>query len=152
MATRALVTGVTGQDGAYLVKLLLDKGYQVYGTYLRTSTPNFWRLDARGVTERITRLHAAASPLYPPLRLQCVNAHAALPGNDRADFIARRRLLSELKPDRRAFQAAVRGFSRPRDFAPGPYLNGARGWHASVSRTAERTRPSLSCTTGTPTQ
>jgi len=42
---RALITGVTGQDGAYLAKFLLDKGYQVFGTYRRLSTPNFWRLQ-----------------------------------------------------------------------------------------------------------
>lgn len=42
---RALITGITGQDGAYLAKFLLDKGYQVFGTYRRTSTPNFWRLS-----------------------------------------------------------------------------------------------------------
>lgn len=41
----ALITGVTGQDGAYLSKLLLDKGYEVWGTYRRLSTPNFWRLQ-----------------------------------------------------------------------------------------------------------
>lgn len=41
----ALITGITGQDGPYLAKLLLDKGYEVYGTYRRLSTPNFWRLE-----------------------------------------------------------------------------------------------------------
>ena len=40
----AVVTGVTGQDGAYLARLLLDKGYRVYGTFRRTSSVNFWRL------------------------------------------------------------------------------------------------------------
>ena len=42
---RALITGVTGQDGAYLAKFLLEKGYEVYGTYRRISSPNFWRLQ-----------------------------------------------------------------------------------------------------------
>lgn len=42
---KALVTGVTGQDGAYLSQFLLEKGYEVYGAYRRTSSPNFWRLD-----------------------------------------------------------------------------------------------------------
>jgi len=41
----ALITGITGQDGAYLAKFLLKKGYEVYGTYRRLSTPNFWRLQ-----------------------------------------------------------------------------------------------------------
>lgn len=47
----AIVTGITGQDGAYLTKLLLENGYTVYGTYRRTSSVNFWRLDELGVTK-----------------------------------------------------------------------------------------------------
>ena len=46
---KAIVTGVTGQDGAYLTQLLLEKGYTVYGTYRRTSSVNFWRLEELGV-------------------------------------------------------------------------------------------------------
>jgi len=53
MAKRALVTGVTGQDGAYLVKMLLDRNYEVFGTYRRVSTPNFWRLQFLDVLEKI---------------------------------------------------------------------------------------------------
>lgn len=45
----AVVTGITGQDGAYLAELLLDKGYTVYGTYRRTSSVNFWRIDELGI-------------------------------------------------------------------------------------------------------
>ncbi len=45
----ALITGITGQDGAYLTELLLAKGYTVYGTYRRTSSVNFWRIDELGV-------------------------------------------------------------------------------------------------------
>ncbi len=41
----AFITGITGQDGAYLAKYLLEKGYKVYGGFRRTSTPNFWRLE-----------------------------------------------------------------------------------------------------------
>lgn len=41
---KAIVTGITGQDGAYLAQLLLDKGYKVYGTHRRTSSINFWRI------------------------------------------------------------------------------------------------------------
>ena len=47
----ALVTGVTGQDGAYLAQLLLDKNYTVYGTYRRTSSVNFWRTDELGISK-----------------------------------------------------------------------------------------------------
>src|SRR5574343_1090694 len=46
---RALITGITGQDGAYLAQLLLEKGYQVYGTYRRTSSVNFWRIEELGI-------------------------------------------------------------------------------------------------------
>ena len=46
---RAVITGVTGQDGAYLTELLLAKGYDVYGAYRRTSSVNFWRLDELGI-------------------------------------------------------------------------------------------------------
>ena len=41
----AVVTGITGQDGAYLAQLLLQKGYKVYGTYRRASSVNFWRIE-----------------------------------------------------------------------------------------------------------
>ena len=49
MTRKALVTGVTGQDGAYLTELLLSKGYEVFGAYRRTSSVNFWRLEELGV-------------------------------------------------------------------------------------------------------
>ncbi|WP_208443677.1 GDP-mannose 4,6-dehydratase [Pantoea agglomerans] len=45
----AIITGVTGQDGAYLAELLLDKGYTVFGTYRRTSSVNFWRIEELGI-------------------------------------------------------------------------------------------------------
>ena len=48
---KAIITGVTGQDGAYLAELLLSKGYEVYGTYRRTSSVNFWRLEEVGVRD-----------------------------------------------------------------------------------------------------
>jgi GDPmannose 4,6-dehydratase len=54
----ALITGVTGQDGAYLAQLLLDKGYVVYGTYRRVSTPNFWRLQYLNIFERVKLISA----------------------------------------------------------------------------------------------
>jgi GDPmannose 4,6-dehydratase len=46
----ALITGITGQDAAYLAELLLEKGYKVYGTYRRTSTVNFWRIEELGIS------------------------------------------------------------------------------------------------------
>jgi GDPmannose 4,6-dehydratase len=49
MMKKALITGITGQDGAYLAQLLLDKGYFVYGAYRRTSSQNFWRIRDLGI-------------------------------------------------------------------------------------------------------
>lgn len=46
---RAIVTGITGQDGAYLAQLLLEKGYKVFGTFRRTSSVNFWRIEELGI-------------------------------------------------------------------------------------------------------
>ena len=45
----AVVTGITGQDGAYLAQLLLERGYKVFGTYRRTSSVNFWRIEELGI-------------------------------------------------------------------------------------------------------
>src|SRR3954466_3854502 len=45
MAKTALITGITGQDGAYLAAHLLDLGYRVVGAFRRTSSANFWRLE-----------------------------------------------------------------------------------------------------------
>ena len=47
----AILTGITGQDGAYLAELLLEKGYTVYGTYRRTSSVNFWRIEELGIQD-----------------------------------------------------------------------------------------------------
>jgi len=46
---KAIITGITGQDGAYLAEFLLKKGYIVYGTFRRTSSTNFWRVEELGV-------------------------------------------------------------------------------------------------------
>jgi len=51
MNKTAIITGITGQDGAYLAQLLLEKNYTVYGTYRRTSSVNFWRMDELGVSK-----------------------------------------------------------------------------------------------------
>ena len=45
MNRRALITGITGQDGSYLAELLLEKGYEVHGLVRRASTTNFWRIE-----------------------------------------------------------------------------------------------------------
>jgi GDPmannose 4,6-dehydratase len=47
----AIITGITGQDAAYLAELLLEKGYTVYGTYRRTSSVNFWRIEEVGIKD-----------------------------------------------------------------------------------------------------
>jgi GDPmannose 4,6-dehydratase len=53
MPKRALITGITGQDGAYLAKFLLEHDYKVYGTYRRLSTPNFWRLQTLNIFDKV---------------------------------------------------------------------------------------------------
>jgi GDPmannose 4,6-dehydratase len=45
MPKRAIITGITGQDGSYLAELLLEKGYEVYGLVRRSSAPNLWRIE-----------------------------------------------------------------------------------------------------------
>lgn len=75
---RAVITGITGQDGAYLTQLLLEKGYLVYGTFRRTASVNFWRLDEIGVKD------------HPNL---------CLVENDLHDLSANIRLLETAQPD-----------------------------------------------------
>lgn len=67
----AVVTGVTGQDGAYLTQLLLSKGYRVFGTYRRTSSVNFWRLGELGVAadENLTLVEYDLTDLSSSIRL-----------------------------------------------------------------------------------
>ena len=52
MSKRAIITGITGQDGSYLAELLLSQGYEVVGTVRRASAPNFWRIQH--LLDRIT--------------------------------------------------------------------------------------------------
>ncbi len=59
----ALITGITGQDGPYLAQLLIEKGYKVYGTYRRSSTPNFWRLQQLGLIKKVTLIPADLSDM-----------------------------------------------------------------------------------------
>ena len=51
MNKSVVITGITGQDGAYLAEFLLDKGYKVYATYRRTSSTNFWRIEELGIKD-----------------------------------------------------------------------------------------------------
>lgn len=74
----AIVTGITGQDGAYLTKLLLEKGYKVFGTYRRLSSMNMWRIQELGVNK------------HPNLQLM---------EYDLADFGASIRLIEKCEPD-----------------------------------------------------
>jgi GDPmannose 4,6-dehydratase len=74
----ALITGITGQDGAYLAELLLIKGYTVYGSYRRSSSTNFWRIESLGIQTH-SNLHL----------VEC----------DLIDLSANIRLLNKIKPD-----------------------------------------------------
>jgi GDPmannose 4,6-dehydratase len=56
MGKRALITGITGQDGSYLAELLLEQGYEVYGIIRRLSAPNEWRIEH--LRDRVTLLQA----------------------------------------------------------------------------------------------
>jgi GDPmannose 4,6-dehydratase len=47
----AITTGSTGQDGAYLAQLLLEKSYTVYGTYWPAASTNFWRVEELGIKD-----------------------------------------------------------------------------------------------------
>lgn len=51
MPRTAIITGITGQDGAYLAQHLLEKGYVVYGAFRRTSSVNFWRIQELGIAD-----------------------------------------------------------------------------------------------------
>jgi len=67
----ALITGLTGQDGAYLAKFLLKKKYKIFGTYRRLSTPNFWRLHYLDIYDKVKLIPADvrdSSSLYEALK------------------------------------------------------------------------------------
>tara|TARA_R110001583_G_scaffold169859_1_gene323090 strand:+ start:17274 stop:18311 length:1038 start_codon:yes stop_codon:yes gene_type:complete len=74
----AVITGITGQDGAYLAALLLEKGYKVYGTYRRTSSVNFWRIEELGIKK---------------------NPNLHLIEYDLTDLSSSIRMMEEIKPD-----------------------------------------------------
>ena len=64
MSKRALITGITGQDGSYLAELLLDEGSEVYGAVRRASTTNFWRIE-----HLLGRIHLKPADLLDQLSL-----------------------------------------------------------------------------------
>ena len=68
MPKSALITGITGQDGAYLAKLLLDKGYQVYGLLARRATATTWRLDYLGIRDRVELIEGDLTDVTSILR------------------------------------------------------------------------------------
>src|SRR5438270_13280497 len=68
MAKSALITGITGQDGAYLAQLLLGKGYNVHGLNARRSSDSFWRLRELGIIERVNLIEGDLTDLSSILR------------------------------------------------------------------------------------
>lgn len=76
---KALITGITGQDGSYLAELLLEKGYKVYGIQRRASTPNTLRID-----------HLYDSPDYPNF----VTVYG-----DLSDSASMHRIMADIQPD-----------------------------------------------------
>lgn len=68
MSKKALITGITGQDGAYLAKLLLQKGYEVYGLLARRSSSTDWRLLELGVREKVRLLEGDIGDLSSVIR------------------------------------------------------------------------------------
>lgn len=69
MRKQALITGITGQDGAYLAKFLLKKGYKVTGVTRDTSEPNIKNLRYLGIEEKITLLKANLLDLSNVMRI-----------------------------------------------------------------------------------
>ncbi len=65
---RALITGISGQDGAYLAKLLIDKGYAVFGLHARRSSDALWRLRYLGIESRVELLEGDLTDLSSLIR------------------------------------------------------------------------------------
>ncbi len=68
MNTSALITGITGQDGAYLSQLLLQKGYQVYGILARRSSDTLWRLRELGIEHEVRLIDGDLTDLSSLIR------------------------------------------------------------------------------------
>lgn len=136
---KALITGITGQDGAYLAKLLLEKGYEVWGAYRRSASLNLWRLEELGLRDdvrlipldlleysNIMRALEKVQPdeIYNLAAQSFVALSFEMPlYTADADALGVTRLLEALravKPDARFYQAStsemygkVQGFPRP---------------------------------------
>jgi GDPmannose 4,6-dehydratase len=67
-AKSALITGITGQDGAYLARLLLSKGYRVHGLLARRSSDTLWRLGELGIVDKVTLIDGDLCDLTAVLR------------------------------------------------------------------------------------
>ncbi|HOD42254.1 MAG TPA: GDP-mannose 4,6-dehydratase, partial [Candidatus Wallbacteria bacterium] len=78
---KALITGITGQDGSYLAELLLKKGYEVYGVIRRSSSFNTGRID-----------HIYQDPHTPEVKLKLIYG-------DLNDASSLNRILREVQPD-----------------------------------------------------
>ena len=65
----ALITGITGQDGAYLAKLLLGKGYRVFGLHARRSTDTLWRLRHLGIESEVSLIDGDLTDLSAVIRV-----------------------------------------------------------------------------------
>ena len=65
---KALITGITGQDGAYLAELLLQKGYAVFGLLARRSTSTVWRLEYLNILDRITLIEGDLTDMSSIIR------------------------------------------------------------------------------------
>lgn len=68
MAKHALITGITGQDGAYLAKLLLEKGYRVFGLIARRGTDTLWRLRELGIEPQVELINGDLTDLSSLIR------------------------------------------------------------------------------------
>ncbi len=110
---KALITGISGQDGAYLAHFLLDRGCEVYGAYRRSSTPNFWRLEELGIKDRVN--------------LSCVEL---------TDQSSLSRMIDETKPDE-LYNLAAQSFV-PASFTQPIYTGEVDG--LSVTRLLEAIR------------
>lgn len=64
----ALITGITGQDGAYLAKLLIEKGYKVFGLIARRSTSTIWRLEFLGIEKQVELIEGDETDLSSVIR------------------------------------------------------------------------------------